>query len=105
MQFLRNSLAIQEGDIQYLSDNFFSFQLLTEKYGDLAISLKANAGKDIEDNVIESVQAIEDFAFKYAVLNLNASKNQERKKNQHIGEKNVLTMANLTSDFIQSKDA
>lgn len=68
---------------------FFSFQLLTDKFRDLVISLKANASKDIEDNVIESAQAIEDFAFKYALLNLNASKNQERKKTQHIGEKNV----------------
>ncbi|XP_074607629.1 adhesion G-protein coupled receptor D1-like isoform X2 [Acropora palmata] len=61
-----------------------ALELLTDKFGDLVISLKANASKDIEDNVIESAQAIEDFAFKYAILNLNASKNQERKKNQDI---------------------
>ncbi|XP_067047272.1 adhesion G protein-coupled receptor L3-like isoform X2 [Acropora muricata] len=61
-----------------------ALELLTDKYRDLAISLKANASKDVEDNVIESAQAIEDFAFKYALVNLNASKNQERKTNQHI---------------------
>lgn len=51
--------------------------------------------KDIEKNVIESVQAIEDFAFKCASSNLNSSKTQERKENQRIGKKKVFLAAHL----------
>ena len=72
-----------------LQSKCFSLQLLTDEYRDFAISMKTSGNKDIEKNVIESVQAIEDFAFKYASFNLNSSKTQERKENQHIGKKKV----------------
>ena len=51
--------------------------------------MKTSGNKDIEKNVIESVRAIEDFAFKCASFNLNSSKTLEKKENQHIGKKKV----------------
>lgn len=48
--------------------------------------MKLSPNKESEDNIIDSARVVEDFAFKYASFNLNSSRNQERRENQHIGK-------------------
>ncbi|XP_068737030.1 adhesion G protein-coupled receptor L3-like [Montipora capricornis] len=81
-----------------------SLELLTDEYRHFAISMKTSGNKDIEKNVIESVQAIEDFAFKYASFNLNSSKTQERKENQHIVIQLSLVPKGYTQNFTFTND-
>lgn len=61
-------------------------QVATDAYGDFATSVQSINKPRSDVNLIESTQAIEEFAFKYASFNLNASKTEERKKNNHIGK-------------------
>ena len=66
----------------------FSFlQLLTDLYKDFIHALQENSKTDTGEGIMLSARAIEEFAFKYASFNLNASKREERKENQHIGKK------------------
>ena len=50
-------------------------------------SMEENPKTAIGESIMLSARAIEEFAFKYASFNLNASKRETRKKNQHIGTK------------------
>ncbi|KAJ7389275.1 hypothetical protein OS493_032432 [Desmophyllum pertusum] len=61
-----------------------SLKVATDAYGDFATSVQSINKPRFDVNLIESTQAIEEFAFKYASFNLNASKTEERKKNNHI---------------------
>jgi len=67
---------------------FFCPQLVTDAYKDFAISAKliTDTKTDHDYPMMESARVIEEFAFRYASFNLNASKRQERKENQHIGK-------------------
>ena len=65
---------------------YFS-QLITDAYKDLMHSMKENSQTAIGESIMLSARAIEEFAFKYASFNLNASKREARKKNQRIGTK------------------
>lgn len=65
---------------------YFS-QLITDAYKDLMHSMEENSKTAIGESIMLSARAIEEFAFKYASFNLNASKREARKKNQHIGTK------------------
>ena len=49
--------------------------------------MQENSKTEIGEGIMLSARAIEEFAFKYASFNLNASKREERKENQHIGKK------------------
>ena len=70
----------------YLFIYYFS-QLITDAYKDLMHSMEENSKTAIGESIMLSARAIEEFAFKYASFNLNASKREARKKNQHIGTK------------------
>jgi len=63
-----------------------SLKLVTDAYKDFAISAKliTDTKTDHDYPMMESARVIEEFAFRYASFNLNASKRQERKENQHI---------------------
>ena len=65
---------------------YFS-QLITDAYKDLMHSMEENSKTAIGESIMLSARAIEEFAFKYASFNLNTSKREARKKNQHIGTK------------------
>ena len=70
----------------YLLFIYFS-QLITDAYKDLMHSMEENSQTAIGESIMLSARAIEEFAFKYASFNLNASKREARKKNQRIGTK------------------
>ena len=70
----------------YLFIIYFS-QLITDAYKDLMHSMEENSKTAIGESIMLSARAIEEFAFKYASFNLNASKREARKKNQRIGTK------------------
>ena len=70
----------------YLFIYYFS-QLITDAYKDLMHSMEENSQTAIGESIMLSARAIEEFAFKYASFNLNASKREARKKNQNIGTK------------------
>ncbi|KAM7449250.1 hypothetical protein ABFA07_002808 [Porites harrisoni] len=61
-----------------------SLKLITDAYKDLMHSMEENSQTAIGESIMLSARAIEEFAFKYASFNLNASKREARKKNQHI---------------------
>lgn len=67
---------------------YFS-QLITDAYKDLMHSTEENSKTAIGESIMLSARAIEEFAFKYASFNLNASKREARKKNQRIGTKHT----------------
>ena len=66
--------------------HLFHPQLVTDAYRDFAHALQSNTKEESDGSMIESARVIEEFAFRYAPFNLNASKNTERKENQHIGQ-------------------
>ena len=66
---------------------FVFLQLLTDVYQDFIHALQENSKTEIGEGIMLSARAIEVYAFKYASFNLNASKREERKENQHIGKK------------------
>ena len=72
--------------IYFLFIIYFS-QLITDAYKDLMHSMEENSQTAIGESIMLSARAIEEFAFKYASFNLNASKREARKKNQRIGTK------------------
>ncbi|XP_073250628.1 adhesion G-protein coupled receptor D1-like [Porites lutea] len=61
-----------------------SLKLLTDVYQDFIHALQENSKTEIGEGIMLSARAIEVYAFKYASFNLNASKREERKENQHI---------------------
>lgn len=67
---------------------YFS-QLITDAYKDLMHSMEENSKTAIGESIMLSARAIEEFAFKYASFNLNASNREARKKNQRIGTKHT----------------
>ena len=74
--------------IYFLFIIYFS-QLITDAYKDLMHSMEENSQTAIGESIMLSARAIEEFAFKYASFNLNASKREARKKNQRIGTKHT----------------
>ena len=68
---------------------FVFLQLPTDAYQDFIHALQENSKTEIGEGIMLSARAIEEFAFKYASFNLNASKRDERKENQHIGKKKI----------------
>ena len=70
----------------------FNSQLITDAYNDLMHSMEENSKTAIGESIMLSAKIIEEFAFKYASFNLNTSKREARKKNQHIGTKRVLVL-------------
>ena len=62
-------------------------QVATDAFEVLATSVQSTSKQRNDINFIQSTQTIEDFAFKYASFNLNASNTEERKENKHIGKK------------------
>ena len=68
---------------------FCFLQLLTDAFKEFIHALQENSKTEIGEGIMLSARAIEEFAFKYASFNLNASKREERKENQHIGKKNI----------------
>ena len=66
---------------------FFFLQLLTDAFKEFIHALQENSKTEIGEGIMLSARAIEEFAFKYASFNLNTSKRDERKENQHIGKK------------------
>lgn len=67
----------------------FNSQLITDAYNDLMHSMEENSKTAIGESIMLSAKIIEEFAFKYASFNLNTSKREARKKNQHIGTKHT----------------
>ncbi|CAH3166343.1 unnamed protein product [Porites lobata] len=61
-----------------------SLKLLTDAFEEFIHALQENSKTEIGEGIMLSARAIEEFAFKYASFNLNASKRDERKENQHI---------------------
>ncbi|CAH3026764.1 unnamed protein product, partial [Porites evermanni] len=61
-----------------------SLKLPTDAYQDFIHALQENSKTEIGECIMLSARAIEEFAFKYASFNLNASKREERKENQNI---------------------
>lgn len=62
-------------------------QVATEAFEVFATSVQSTSKPRNGINLIQSTQSIEEFAFKYASFNLNASNTEERKENKHIGKK------------------
>ena len=62
-------------------------QAATTAFEVLATSAQSTSKLRNDINIIQSTQTIEEFAFKYASFNLNASNTAERKENKHIGNK------------------
>ncbi|XP_078355773.1 adhesion G protein-coupled receptor L4-like, partial [Oculina patagonica] len=75
-----------------------SLKVATDAYEVFATSVqdKKKAGTV---NLIDSTQIIEDFAFKYASFNLNASNTEERKENKHIVLQVSLVQKGYTGNF------
>ena len=67
--------------------HIFNMQVATDAFEVLATSVQSTSKQRNDINFIQSTQTIEDFAFKYASFNLNASNTEERKENKHIGKK------------------
>ena len=68
---------------------FCFLQLLTDAFEEFIHALQENSKTEIGEGIMLSARAIEEFAFKYPSFNLNASKREERKENQHIGKKYI----------------
>ena len=66
---------------------FYNIQVVTDAFEKLATSVQSTSKLRTDLNLIQSTQTIEEFAFKYASFNLNASNTDERKENKHIGKK------------------
>ena len=67
--------------------DIFNMQVATDAFEVLATSVQSTSKERNDINLIQSTQTIEEFAFKYASFNLNASNTEERKENKHIGKK------------------
>ena len=78
---------------------FCFLQLLTDAYKDFIHALQENSKSEIGEGIMLSTRAIEEFAFKYASFNLNASKREERRENQKIGKKKSHLSPQLTFVF------
>ena len=67
--------------------DIFNMQVAADAFEVLATSVQSKSKERNDINLIQSTQTIEEFAFKYASFNLNASNTEERKENKHIGKK------------------